>query len=302
MKLDSVTIKKYFVGLMQVLACIFLSAFLWVLAAPLIFQMFRKLDDRFRRAILLVFLFLSFSLFGFLNVWIIYMPLILTELAVITYKNHQINQKPLFQIILLATGVLLHLLAYIIYDHFFKSELNAQLDIWFNYFHQYGENVSKQLGTETKSYKLFTENIKRLSQYIPAIYFGSWILGYYSCFIGNPLLKRFRCPEALFWVAIASFAMGFLDLAAVVKFFASTVDLGFILKNQILFKNIFIITACLYFFQGLSVSSYLMEKFKIARFWQNLWYILIIFNLPMIFVFLGLIDFIFEFRSFKERK
>lgn len=274
----------------------------WVFSTSLVSVILRKVPISMRLLFQSISLILILQLSGFLNFWMALVPLFCVECSFFVRSKKKIREETLNQLILLSVVIIIHLSIYVLFEVFFKASLDLQIRAWFERIDLYWDTMLQNFGTETGSYKILSEGWLGFLNYVPAVYFGGFILGFYSCFWGSVTMSKFKCPEPMFWVAIASFAVGFLnwETTAELSGLQSTFE---VLKDyQILFKNLFIVLSCLYFFQGLSVSSHLMEKFKIARFWQNLWYILIIFNLPMIIVFMGLLDFIFEFRSFKERK
>jgi hypothetical protein len=274
----------------------------WVFSTSLTSVILKKvsLSSRLILQSLILILILKYS--GFLNFWMVLIPLFCVELSFYVKTKKSLREDTVKQLILLSGVILFHLLIYVAFDSFFKESLDLQFRLWFERIDLYWDSMLQNFGAETVSYKMLSEGWLTLLDFVPSVYFGGFILGFYSCFWGSVTLSKFKCPDLMFWIAIICFAFGFLNWDTSAEFIGASSQFTYLKFYQILFKNFFIVLSCLYFFQGLSVSSHLMEKFKIARFWQNLWYILIIFNLPMIIVFMGLLDFIFEFRSFKERK
>lgn len=286
---------------MQIFICILLYSLLWVFATPLAFTILRPINLKIRLTIqILFFLFILFTI-GFMTFWVLLMPAISVELAILTFGFKKLSKDFRVQLLILAIFALVHLCLYILFDYLRPQELNDQLTFWFGHVDKYFEKMGLQLGEGTESFKFLKSTWSNLLAYVPSIYFSGFVLGYYSCFWRTRLLASFRCPDSIFWVTLISFSFGFLsiDKQFLQIFGPYSAD---IISYQIVAKNVFLVFCSLYLFQGLSVSLYFMEKLKISRFWQNLWYILIIFNLPMILVAIGIFDFLFEFRSFKEKK
>lgn len=286
---------------------------LWVVAAPLGYRLLKNHDRSLRWIMGVCFLWISFLSFGFLGLWILAIPLICVELAL--EVSTKAPQKKLFklpflpfsfheefyQIVLLLLVILLHLLTYLLFFWFSEAQLFQIYEDWFQKMNIYFSNLSQKMGQNALGLKKFTEVWKKLIEYIPAVYFGSFILGFYSCFWNTRRMKTFQCPESLFWLTLFSFALGFLSWETLN--FQNITFWGWSGKGlQFWGRNLFFILSCMYFFQGFSVFGHIMRSFKITRFWQNMWYILIIFNFPVGLVFIGLVDFIFEFRSRRWKK
>lgn len=286
---------------MQIFICILLYSLLWVFATPLAFTILRPINYKIRILIQTIFFLLILYSIGFMTFWVLLMPALTVEFAIYTFSLKRLSRDFRIQFLILALFALIHLCLYILFDYLKPQELNDQLSFWFGHVDNYFEKMGIQLGEQTDKFKFLKKTWVNVLQYVPSIYFSGFVLGYYSCFWRTRILASFKCPDSIFWLTLLSFAFGFLTLdKQFLDIFGS--QSPEILSYQIVSKNVFLVLCSLYLFQGLSVSLYFMEKLKISRFWQNLWYILIIFNLPMILVAIGIFDFLFEFRSFKEKK
>ena len=284
--------------------------FLWIAAAPIGYNLLKNHSRASRWVMGGCFLLISFFSFGFLGFWLLAMPLICVELAL--EVNTKLSQgkkehsksallsfhahKEFHQIVVLALVIFSHLLIYLLFAWFSEAQLSKLYEDWFGKVNTYFSTLSQNMEEHTQGFMRFKAVWNMLIEYIPAVYFGSFILGFYSCFWNTHLMKKFRCPDSLFWLTLLFFSLGFLNWD-----FLGLQDTVFLKLDgerlQFWSRNLFFILACMYFFQGISVLGHIMGKLKIARFWQNMWYILIILNIPTGLVFIGLVDFIFEFRS-----
>ena len=287
----------------RVISCFFIYLVCWVVLTPLTFMILKSTQVKVRLFFYTPILILIYMTTGFLNFWILLLPVMCTEAALAIDSSARIKNRTDLQILLLALFSMAHMTIYVVFDLLNPEQLNRDFLEWFTKIDEFWLNLSTQVPTESTSYEWLKFSWFEYVGYFPSIYFLSLILGVFACFWKSTVIKRFKAPDLVFWITVFSFALGFLKWAPAFEFLKlSEADLPNFNSNQIYFKNIAITLSSLYFFQGLSVSSYLMEKFKIARFWQNLWDILIILNLPMVLVIMGLVDFLFEFRSFKETK
>ena len=97
-------------------------------------------------------------------------------------------------------------------------------------------------------------------------------------------LKSFRLPDGLIWVFIFSLALTFISVSNP--------------QISIIATNIFIITSAAYFFQGLAVFTYLLDRSSIFGFWRFLAYFIVC--LQMFFISgLGVLDYWLDFRNRK---
>lgn len=280
------------------ITCFFLYSFVWVFAAPLCYNILRKSHTALRIGV--ESLFLAFVLYGagLLNFWILLIPVFGLELALFIRKRDILRLSSLNQLLALSVVILFHLTLYVIFDFFFSERLDLEIMAWMMKLDQFWKNFTLQMSNEIRFKELLEISWFDYLKFIPTIYFSSFIIGFLGCYWRSRILSRFRCPDFLFWAATLCFALGFLSWDGLWSYLGLQEEMLKGFKSvQDFSANAFVVLSCIYFFQGLSVSSYLMEKFKITRFWQNLWYILIILNLPMVLVILGLVDFLFEFRS-----
>jgi hypothetical protein len=79
------------------------------------------------------------------------------------------------------------------------------------------------------------------------------------------------------------------------------VILGAFLKHgkeplEIASVNALNVLIVLYFFQGLAVISNVFRSFKVAPFWQAIWYTLFVLQLFLMVSLLGFVDYWLEFR------
>lgn len=101
-------------------------------------------------------------------------------------------------------------------------------------------------------------------------------------------LSSFRIPDVFIWLTIAAL------FGAFVKHGHSLVET--VSVNSL---NVLVI---LFFFQGLAVVSHAFRAFKVAPFWQGLWYIVLVLQLFLIVSLVGFVDFWIEFRERLARK
>ena len=283
--------------------CFFLYLLFWVVVTPISFMVLKS-TKFFTRFLFYTPLFLLiFNFAGFLSLWLLSVPFICTELALYIDNNEKRRTETIFQLLVVSIGLLAHLALYVGYDLLFPKAVDLSLMDWFSKIDQFWINLQLQIPADSKTNEWLQFSWFNYIGYFSSIYFLSFILGVFTCFWRSPVLNKFKAPDLFFWMTTLTFALGFLNWTPLFTYLGISMENDQLFEmNQIYFQNISVILSGIYFFQGLSVSSYLMKKFKIARFWQNLWYILIILNLPLILVVLGLMDFLFEFRSFKETK
>jgi hypothetical protein len=296
-------LKELFKAGARVFFCFILYVLFWSIITPISFLVLKstKLSYRLLFYIPLFLIILNFA--GFLSLWLLSVPFLCTELALHIDKNEKLRAETYFQLIVVSVGLIGHLALYVAYDLAFPKAVDLNLYDWFFKIDQFWINLQLQIPADSKSSEWLQFSWFNYIGYFSSIYFLSFILGVFTCFWRSSILDKFKAPDILFWFTTFTFALGFLNWGPLFTYIGFDVEIYALFEaNQIYSQNISVILSGIYFFQGLSVSSYLMKKFKIARFWQNLWYILIILNLPLILVVLGLMDFLFEFRSFKETK
>ncbi len=287
----------------KVFFCLILYMSFWVLTTPLCFVILKSTKPLFRILCLIPLLGLIGYLTGFLSLWLLSLPLLCTELALFIENTKKIKNITWLQLLVLLIGSITHLLIFLGFELLFPKAFEQSLLDWFTKIDEFWINLMLKWPSDVQSSDWLNYNWSDYLGYMASIYFVSLVLGVFACFWGTRLLKKFKVPDFLFWLTVICFGLGFLRWESLLGLLEiSDLSIQYFKSQQIYFQNVSIILSSLYFFQGLSVSAYLMENFKIARFWQNLWYILIILNMPLILVVLGLVDFVFEFRSFKEMK
>lgn len=285
------------------ISCFLIYLVCWVVLTPLTFLILRSTQLKSRLFFYLPISLLIYVTTGFLNFWILTVPLICTEVALGIDSSPKLKNRTDLQILLLVLASMSHMAVFVLFEMLDPVQMNQDLFQWFTSIDEFWANLSSQVPTESTTNTWLKLSWYEYIGYFGSIYFVSLILGVFACFWKTNVIRKFKVPDLFFWITVLSFALGFLKWDRAFELMGWTdALLAEFASTQIYFKNIAMSLSALYFFQGLSVSSYFMEKFKIARFWQNLWYILIILNLPMILVIVGLVDFLFEFRSFKETK
>lgn len=100
-------------------------------------------------------------------------------------------------------------------------------------------------------------------------------------------MRMFRLPDWTIWAFIISLATTFLDLGSTVLSVAGS--------------NVLAITMAAYFFQGLAVFTYFLDRLSIHGFWRLLAYFLVFFQMFIFVSGLGILDYWFDFR-FKNLK
>ncbi len=95
-------------------------------------------------------------------------------------------------------------------------------------------------------------------------------------------LRMFRLPDWAIWTFIISLAATFLDVGN------SLVTL--------VGSNVLAISMAAYFFQGLAVFTYFLDRLSIYGFWRLLAYFLVFFQMFIFISGLGILDYWFDFR------
>ncbi|MCB9027368.1 MAG: DUF2232 domain-containing protein [Bdellovibrionaceae bacterium] len=166
---------------------------------------------------------------------------------------------------------------------------------WYPFFEKYiSENVLKYLPqTEGGS---FNFDVKQIIVQIPSAVVIVFILSLFLTIIfekklltwlKSPVLYKetlqaFRLPDSSIWIFISSLLMAFIKSDAL---WVNAVGL-----------NLLNIISLMYFFQGLAVISFYLRMTKATPFWSSLIYILAILQLFIAVVFLGVMDYWFDFR------
>ena len=96
-------------------------------------------------------------------------------------------------------------------------------------------------------------------------------------------LKSFRLPDFFIWIFIGSLAGTFLIKDGSVQNLVS--------------MNFLAVSVAAYFFQGLAVFHYFLNRFQINGFWRVLAYFLAVFQFFLFLCGLGVLDYWSDFRS-----
>lgn len=113
-------------------------------------------------------------------------------------------------------------------------------------------------------------------------------IGYSS--IKTPRFAHFKLPNHIIYGAGAM-----LFATLILRYFR-------LLYYQTIFINILLLTILIFFIEGLAVTIFLMEKFKVNRVLKGILIFFMIINIPfsMIVSFLGFLDVILDFRKLKR--
>ncbi len=96
-------------------------------------------------------------------------------------------------------------------------------------------------------------------------------------------MRMFRLPDWTVWVFIGSLGAAFVQIG---------VD-----WLPLVAKNILVVTLAAYFFQGIAVFTYFLDRLRIFGLWRFLAYFLAFFQLFIFISGLGLLDYWFDFRE-----
>ncbi len=100
--------------------------------------------------------------------------------------------------------------------------------------------------------------------------------------------SSFRVPDVLIWLTIAAiFGAFFRHGNEAIEIFSINA------------LNVFVV---IFFFQGLAIVARAFRAFKVAPFWQGLWYIVLVLQLFLLVSLVGFADFWLEFRERLTRK
>lgn len=180
--------------------------------------------------------------------------------------------------------------------------LNNQVDFFTfvgNYIEKATLSSGQILGTNQELVESFSKNKERIVKIIPSLIV---IITTFTMFLNSYIaykkfktpflpenLKSFRIGDQFIWLFIASLAL---------------FTLSFFTKNtnfDRLSTNIFVIFAFIYFFQGLSVATFYIEKLKTLYFLKIIIYILLFLHYLLVIV-IGVVDFFVDFRKLKANK
>ena len=95
-------------------------------------------------------------------------------------------------------------------------------------------------------------------------------------------IRMFKLPDWMIWSFIGSLGASFIT--------------GGHSLIPILGMNVLIVTLAAYFFQGLAVMTYFLDRMGIYGFWRLLAYFLVFFQMQIFICGLGILDFWFDFR------
>lgn len=101
-------------------------------------------------------------------------------------------------------------------------------------------------------------------------------------------MSAFRVPDAMVWVAI---------VAVFGAYFQHGIN-----WLEVISKNTLYVLVVVYFFQGLAVVSCAMRAWKVAPFWQGIWYFVLVVQLFILVSLVGFADYWLDFRERLLRK
>lgn len=289
---------KINVGTKQVVTfatCFFAFLLIWILAIPFVRHFYKTVPKYVRWALLCVAVF-AMNAIGFsFTVWFALIPILALEahaqIGFIWQKGHGAFKQMSKTLVLLLT-MLLHIAIALLIRMVFPEAWEQELSTWVT---KIGEYLQQTANRSPEASASLISRWKELHQYIPAFYFSAFLMAYLVSFWGTSLLNKIEIPSLYFWSILLSFCLAFIDL----KGLKVTLPPEVVLTA----KNVFFPLCCLYFFQGVAVLNSLFDKIKIARFWRNMWYILIILYMPVGLVLLGVAEYLFDYREkYKEER
>lgn len=95
-------------------------------------------------------------------------------------------------------------------------------------------------------------------------------------------LRMFKLPDWFIWVFIGSLAATFVKTSTPLL--------------SVVGMNVLVVSLASYFFQGLAVFTFYLDKFSIFGFWRMLAYFFVFFQMFIFISGLGILDYWFEFR------
>ena len=101
-------------------------------------------------------------------------------------------------------------------------------------------------------------------------------------------LRQFRLPDEVIWIFLASLACSILDF-------------GYPLL-QVAGTNVLFVAVAAYFFQGLAVFTYFLDRLRVFGLWRVLAYFLACFHLIPLISGLGILDYWFDFRTIENKE
>lgn len=270
--------------------CFLSFVLIWIIALPFVRQFYKSIPLIVRwplivvTATILVYVNMGFTL------WFASLPLFVLEahclIGFIWSKESTYYvqaRKTLFLLLIMLCHIGLAIGIKTLVPHAWDPEL----EVWLTRITEYLQSARNSEG--------LMERWGQLYNYLPAFYFSAFLSAYLLSFWGTPPLNKIEVPSVFFWTILLSFCLAFIEL----KGLQMTVPPNVIVAA----KNLFFPLCCLYFFQGVAVLNSLFDKVKIARFWRNIWYILIILYMPVGLVLLGVAEFLFEYREkYKEKR
>ncbi len=289
---------KLSAGIKQVVTfstCFFAFLLIWILAIPFV-RHFYKSVPKYVRWILLPLAVIAMSALGLgFTVWFALIPVLALEahsLIGFIWQKGESAFKQMGKTVVLLLIMLLHIAVALLIRLMFPEAWEQELTIWVT---RIGEYIQQTAGSSQEASVSLMNRWKELHHYIPALYFSAFLMAYLVSFWGTSLLNKIDVPPLYFWAILVSFCLAFIDL----KGLKVTLPPEVILAA----KNVFFPLCCLYFFQGVAVLNSLFDKIKIARFWRNMWYILIILYMPVGLVLLGVAEYLFDYREkYKEER
>lgn len=286
-------IQNFLKQVVSIMTCFFAFFLIWIISIPLVRHFYKSVPS-YLRWILLAVLVLTLATTGMaFSVWFALLPALALEAHILVgfaWQKGMPIVKQMQKTVLLLLMMLLHIGIALALKYFLPEIWEQEITVWVNRIAEYIQSTASEQNAEAH-----LNRWKALSNYIPALYFTAFISAYLISFVGTAVLNKIEVPSVYFWMILSSFALAFIDL----KGLKITVPPSVILVA----KNLFFPLCSLYFFQGVAVLNSLFDKIKIARFWRNMWYILIILYMPVGLVLLGVAEYLFEYREkYKEER
>ena len=244
----------------------------------------RYLRLAFGRKLFILSLILCFTVLVSYGLWawaFVHMSL---SLLIGFYRELEENHISIFvsAVLAIATTVMANLVSFFLYSKITDRDTES---ILIGYFTPLMEQLQKTPHFQEINLESFLTYLP--SGLVVSLMFVLFIsLAFVQCSSNeNNQLKNFRLPDGLIWVFIVSLSLTFISISNP--------------QVSTIATNVFIITSAAYFFQGLAVFTYLLDRFSVSGFWRFLAYFIVF--LQMFFISgLGVLDYWLDFRNKKS--
>lgn len=270
--------------------CFFAFLLIWILAIPFVRHFYKSIPTYIRWPLLLITTTVLGSMGLAFTAWFALLPALALEAHILIgflwVKGESQPFKQMQRTVAFLFLILAHIGVALVLRLLFHEAWEQELTTWVSRITDY---LQQSTASSSGSESTLMSRWKDLYQYIPAFYFAAFFVGYFLSFWATSLLSRIEIPSLYFWSILVSFCLAFIDLKGL------KVELP--PELVLVAKNVFFPLCVLYFFQGVAVLNSLFDKIKIARFWRNMWYILIILYMPVGLVLLGVAEYLFDYRE-----